>query len=143
MTQQLSSFEVGNTLLGVRVDYVQEIFRTGDIARVPLAPKHIAGLISLRGHILTVAHLGAWLGLPGAGPGRMTLVVQTRHGLLGLLVDEVGEVMDVSDEWADAPPEAITQTLRQAVQRVYRLPKSLLFQLEVDAMERQSESGSA
>ena len=74
---QLSTFHVGKYLFGVDVSLVQEVVRLQQMTPVPLATDEIAGLINLRGEVLTAIDLRARLGLPpvdvaaiGASPSR-------------------------------------------------------------------------
>ena len=89
---------VGDLFFGVDVLSIQEVLRPQQITRVPLAPGIIRGLINLRGQILTAIDLRERLGLPAA-PAEMTgmnVVVQLPDGAVSLLVDQVGEVLNLS-----------------------------------------------
>ena len=77
---------------------MQEVIRHQAMTRVPLAPKLIGGLINLRGQIVTAIDLRLRLGLPERRPGQlpMNVVVRSEDGAVSLLVDEIGDVLEVS-----------------------------------------------
>ncbi len=111
-TQQLATFYLDNLLFGVEVRQVQEVIRFQEMTRVPLAPPVIQGLINLRGQIVTAVELRHRLALPPREPNRlpMNVVVRTPEGAVSLLVDEIGDVVEVSASEAvamsiDHPPE--------------------------------------
>ncbi|HUB68152.1 MAG TPA: chemotaxis protein CheW [Candidatus Methylacidiphilales bacterium] len=135
MKRQLCTFTVGNLLFGVDVLSVQEVLRPQPMTRVPRAPSLIRGLINLRGQILTAVDLRERLGLPAAPPeiSGMNVVVQLPGGLAGLLVDQVGEVLDLSAEQFEANPVTLRSTIREVISGVYKLKDRLLLLLDIQA----------
>ena len=91
-----ATFSVHDRYLGVPVDRVQEVLRPQPVTRVPLAHPHIAGLLNLRGRIVTALDLRARLDLPTrADDGGATVIVAGPDGPLALQVDAVGDVVAV------------------------------------------------
>ena len=90
--EQFVTFMVNKQLFGVPVLQVQDILRTEEIARVPLAPPEVRGSINLRGRIVTVIDVRIRLGLPKADKNiqSMGVTVEQQNDLYTLLVDEIG-----------------------------------------------------
>ncbi len=131
-TRQLCTFAVAGGRYAVPVADVQEVLRHQELTPVPLGHPAVVGLINLRGQIVTSMDVRRRLGLPDrpADAGPMTVVVRTADGPKALLVDDIGDVIDVADAAAEPPPAAAgPQTAVTA--RVYKLPDHLLLELDV------------
>jgi purine-binding chemotaxis protein CheW len=109
-TQQFATFYLGDLFFGVEVRQVQEVIRFQEMTPVPLAPSVIQGLINLRGQIVTAIDLRRRLELPErpADELPMNVVVRTIDGAVSLLVDEIGDVLEVSSDGFERPPETVT-----------------------------------
>lgn len=103
---QAVSFRLNNELYALNILDVQEIIKPVSITLVPLAPEWIAGVINLRGQILPVIDLGKRLGLPTPAQSRGTRFIITRYSerRIGLIVDEVLEVLRLYEAHLEAPP---------------------------------------
>lgn len=103
---QAVSFRLNNELYALNILDVQEIIKPVSITIVPLAPPWIAGVINLRGQILPVIHLGTRLGLHKHPQARGTRFIITRYNdrRIGLIVDEVLEVLRLFEADLEAPP---------------------------------------
>src|SRR5690349_9788083 len=98
MSRQLATFTLDGHSFGIAVEQVQEVLRSQSRTRVPLAPPAVAGLVNLRGQVLTAIDLRTQLGLPpreGAEP--MVVVVRVGGEPISLLVDAIGDVVDVDE----------------------------------------------
>jgi len=126
--QQFCTFYLDGLFFGVEVEKVQEVIRHQTMTRVPLAPKLIGGLINLRGQIVTAIDLRLRLGLPERGDQAlpMNVVVRSDDGAVSLLVDEIGDVVEVSEEAFELPPDTLQGEARELVRGVYKLPRRLL-----------------
>lgn len=123
---------VGEQMLGIPIDKVRDVFMAATITPVPLAPRHIAGLVNLRGKVVTVLSMRAVMGMP-ALPGAQTTVGIERHGeAFGLLVDEVGEVIDVSSGALERNPPNMDARWVSVSAGVRRLEDRLLLQLDIE-----------
>lgn len=141
-TRQLCTFSLGDLLFGVDVTNVQEVIRYQEMTCVPLAPAIIRGLINLRGQIVTAIEMRARLGLPereGALP--MNVVVRTSDGVVSLLVDEIGDVLEVEERVFERPPETMSGTFRELVSGVYKLDRQLLLLLDVEKITASPTAG--
>ena len=99
------TFSLGNEKYCIRINYTLEIINVTDINRLPCTPHHFAGVINLKGTILTLVDLGQFLGIEKDSPnGSKTIIVIGVGGLsLGLLIDEVEDILDVAVDHI-APP---------------------------------------
>ncbi len=130
---QYATFKVGENTFGVDVRVVQEVLRPHPITRVPLAPPAIAGLINLRGQVVTAVDLRQRLGLPPNDGEResMNVVARLGDGVVSLLVDSIGDVIEVDEADFEAPPETLTGPSRGLVLGAYKLDSTLLLALDV------------
>jgi purine-binding chemotaxis protein CheW len=134
-TRQYATFTLNGLFLGVEVRQVQEIIRYQEMTRVPLTPGVIEGLINLRGQIVTAIDLRRRLDLPPrTGPRKPTnVVVRTDDGAVSLLVDEIGDVVEVDADDYERPPETVRGRVRELVTGVYKLKDRLLLILDTEA----------
>jgi purine-binding chemotaxis protein CheW len=134
--QRFCSFFLNGLWFGVEVESVQEVLREQTMTRVPLAPGAIAGLINLRGQIVTAIELRRRLGLPPrpASQLAMNVVVESTGERISLLVDEAGEVVQAGQDRYEAAPESLSEEARQLVPGVYKLPEGLLHVLALGAV---------
>ena len=131
---QLSTFVVNGYLFGVEVTTVQEVVRYQPTTRVPLAPPAFGGLINLRGQVISAIDLRRRFGFPDrtAGELPMDVIVRTKDGLVSLLVDRIGDVVDVSKEAFEEPPETLLGIARELIRGAYKLDDALLLSLDVE-----------
>lgn len=104
-SQQFCTFFLDGHFFGTPVPQVQEVIQHQEMTRVPLAPSVVSGMINLRGQILSAIDLRRRLGLherPG-GELPMNVVVRTNEGAVSLLVDEIGDVIEVEEETLESP----------------------------------------
>lgn len=132
--KQLATFYAADRYLGMDVTRVQEVIRYQEITRAPLAAGEIRGLINLRGQIVLAFDLRRRLGLPARADGAppMNVVVRTPDGLVSLLVDRIGDVLDVDTELFEQPPETLQGDARELILGAYKLDDALLLELDID-----------
>lgn len=130
--RQYCTFYLGDQYFGLDVLKVQEIVRHQPLTRVPLAHPMIRGLINLRGQIVTAIDLRKRLDLPEAAEDHepVNVVVQTDDGAVSLLVDEIGDVLEVSEQQFERPPETLQGSARDLIQGAYKLADQLLVILD-------------
>ncbi|HET9934660.1 MAG TPA: chemotaxis protein CheW [Polyangiaceae bacterium] len=131
-TVQFCTFELGSLLLGLEAKLVQEVLRAQPVTEVPLAPHAVRGLMNMRGQIVLVVDLRRRLGLPEpvGDVRRVNVLVRTEDGLVSLLVDRVGDVLEISPEEFEAVPDTLDAEARQLLRGAYQLPERLLLQLD-------------
>ena len=132
-TEQLATFWLDGDLYGVEVEHVQEVLRSQNLTRVPLAPAAVAGLINLRGQVVTAIELRERLGLPPRPEGTDAVVIVVRlHGeAVSLLVDSIADVVDVDVRDFESPPDTMDGRARELIRGAYKLDGQLLLALDV------------
>ncbi len=125
---------IGGQLFGLPILRVQDVFAPERVTRVPLAPPEIAGVLNLRGRIVTLIDLGRRLGLDASvsGSATMAIGVETRGESYGLLIDSVGEVLKLDDEAREPNPINLDPALARVSAGIHRLDGQLLMVLDVD-----------
>jgi purine-binding chemotaxis protein CheW len=131
---QFSTFFVAGLFFGVDVLRVQEVLRFQQMTHVPKAPEVIEGLINLRGQIVTAIDLRRRLGLPPRTGDELptNVVVRTDDGPVSLLVDEIGDVLDMDAATYEPPPENLDPAARDIIRGVYKLKDRLLLVLDTE-----------
>jgi purine-binding chemotaxis protein CheW len=129
---QFSTFFVADLFFGVDVLHVQEVLRSQQMTSVPQAPGVIEGLINLRGQIVTAIDMRRRLGLPqrAGGQAPMNMVVRTVDGAVSLLVDEIGDVLDMDSATYERPPQNLDPAAKELIRGVYKLKNQLLLVLD-------------
>lgn len=127
---------IADQLFGIPVLTVQDVLGPQNIARVPLAPKEVAGSLNLRGRIVTAIDVRPRLGLPNRDGGKaaMSVVVEHEGELYSLLVDSVGEVLSLNSRDYQRNPPTLDPRLRDFSDGIYRLNGSLLVVLSVASL---------
>jgi purine-binding chemotaxis protein CheW len=122
------TFRIADQWLGIPVVAVQEVLMQQRIARVPLAPPEVEGFLNLRGQIVTAVCLRTSLGLPAREPNvpSMNVVVREDAELFSLIVDDVGDVVNVSAEALEPPLPTLGERWKRAVTGVVRREDGLL-----------------
>lgn len=130
--RQICTFRIDGMSLGLDVEYVQEVLRHQEMTEVPLAPPAVKGLINLRGQIVTALDLRRRFELPPdtSGEPPMNVIMQSGGSLVSLLVDSIGDVESVNDEWYEPVPETLDPSTKSMVRYVCKLQSKLLLILE-------------
>ena len=137
-TQELSrlyaTFFVGDLFFGIDVLQVQEVLLYQPLTMVPLSPPVIEGLINLRGQIVTAVDMRRRLNLHNRSGDQtpMNIVVRTGEGAVSLLVDEIGDVVEVSPDTFERAPENVDAAARDLLLGVYKLKDRLLLILDIE-----------
>jgi purine-binding chemotaxis protein CheW len=133
-TSQFCTFYLDKLLFGVELKGVQEVIRSLDMTMVPLAPAVVSGLINLRGQIVTAVDLRRRLELEPRPEGMlpMNVVVRSDDGAVSLLVDEIGDVVEVEEDSFEPPPETLRGSVRTIILGVHKLNDRLLHVLDIE-----------
>ncbi len=129
---RFSTFSVVDLFFGIDVLRVQEVLRSQPLTRVPKTPEVIEGLMNLRGQIVTAIDMRRLLHLPARGNGEqpMNVVIRTDSGAVSLLVDEIGDVLDLEDAAYEPPPANLDPATRKLIRGVFKLEQQLLLVLD-------------
>ncbi|MGH6726032.1 MAG: chemotaxis protein CheW [Pseudolabrys sp.] len=125
---------IGGQLFGLPIVRVQDVFIPERLTRVPLAPTEIAGVLNLRGRIVTLIDLRRRFGLGdrmGSDPS-MAIGVESRGESYGLLIDSVGEVLKLDAAAREPNPINLDQRLARVSAGIHRLDGQLLIIVDVD-----------
>lgn len=127
-SRQFCTFYVNHQFYGIDVLDVQEIVRNQPVTRVPLADPMVRGLMNLRGQIVTSIDMRRRLDLTDreAHVDPVNVVLKTEDGAVALLVDEIGDVLEVDEQQFEPPPETLRGPSRELIQGAYKLPDRLL-----------------
>ena len=125
---------IGGQLFGLPISRVQDVFMPERLTRVPLASSEIAGVLNLRGRIVTVVDMRARLGLPKASDGKppMAVGVDLRGESYGLLIDQIGEVLRLPEDSREDNPVNLDSRMTKLAGGVHRLDGQLMVVLDVD-----------
>ncbi|MGC4073098.1 MAG: chemotaxis protein CheW [Nibricoccus sp.] len=129
---QLCTFHVAGLFLGLDVLTVQEVLRSRELALIPLAPANVEGLLNLRGQIVTAIDLRRRLGFAPRAENEspMIMIVRDADGCVALLVDRVGDVIEVEDSTFEPAPDTLPAAMRHLLLGIHKLPKQLLHVLD-------------
>jgi purine-binding chemotaxis protein CheW len=143
--REFVTFSIAGRWFGAEVNEVHDVFALHAVTPVPLARFDVAGLINLRGRIVTVIDARARLGLPprDAGAPSMAIGLEKDGESYGLVVDAVGEVLRLADSEREEPPANLDAAWRDLARGVYRLKKGLLVALDISRMLDASASPDA
>lgn len=157
--RQILLLNVAGETFGVGISLIREIIELGRLARVPLMPAFVRGVVNLRGQVVPVIDLVARLetgaaalrtrrhGVGGVSTGRRSCVIvvdlpdsdpQQPSQVYGLLVDGVSEVVDVADDAIAGAPEFGTGLRADFVEGVARIPESSRQRRDAQAFRAQT-----
>jgi purine-binding chemotaxis protein CheW len=144
-TEGFVSVVTADQLFGLRLDRVRDVFVPRGLSKVPLAPREVAGVLNLRGRIVTAIDLRQRLGLPPRGEGTIPVAVgiEERGELYGLIVDRVGDVLRLKPSTYEANPVNLDRRWSQVCAGVHRLDHDLMVVLDVDKVLDFSQFGAA
>jgi purine-binding chemotaxis protein CheW len=125
---------IGGQLFGMPISRVQDVFMPERLTRVPLSSSDVAGVLNLRGRIVTAIDMRARLGLPKNEDGKppMAVGVDLRGESYGLLIDSIGEVLKLADDSREVNPVNLDPRLTKMADGVHRLEGQLMVVLDVD-----------
>ena len=125
---------IGGHLFGLPIVRVQDVFIPERLTRVPLAPPEIAGILNLRGRIVTLIDMRRRFGLGerAGGDAAMAIGVESRGESYGLLIDSVGEVLKLDEAAREPNPINLDERLARVSAGIYRLDGGLLIVVDVD-----------
>lgn len=132
-SRQFATFEVANQLFGVEVHTVQEVLSYNEYTPMPLAPPAVGGLFNLRGQVIPAVDLRVQLGLSRqslSGP-IMNVILRGDGEPVSLLVDKIGEVVDLDDDAFEPPPDTLSGPTRDLVTGTFKMDGRLMLALDV------------
>jgi purine-binding chemotaxis protein CheW len=136
---------LGEQLFGLPISRVQDVFMLERLTRVPLSQPEIAGVLNLRGRIVTAIDMRRRLGLPKREDGKkpMAIGIESKGESYGLLIDSVGEVLKLDENMREPNPVNLDTRLARVSAGVHRLEGQLLVVLDVDRVLDMGEAIAA
>lgn len=133
---QVVTFHLANEHYGINIQNVQEIILVGQITSIPEVPSFVEGLINLRGKVIPVIDLRRRFELTAGEYGENTriIVTNTSQRTIGLVVDEVHEVLRLDGDQIEALPEGLTNVDAAYITGVVKLEKRILILLDVEVV---------
>lgn len=133
MTEYVTTM-IGGQLFGMPISRVQDVFKPERLTRVPLSSSDVAGVLNLRGRIVTAIDMRARLGLPKNDDGKppMAVGVDLRGESYGLLIDTIGEVLKLADDSREVNPVNLDPRMAKMANGVHRLAGRLMVVLDID-----------
>jgi purine-binding chemotaxis protein CheW len=130
---QFCTFYLNKLLFGVELQGVQEVIRNVNVTPVPLAPGAVSGLVNLRGQIITAVDLRRQLEFEPrpADSKPMNVVVRSEDGAVSLMVDSIGDVIEVQESSFEVPPETLQGKVRSMILGVHKLDGRLMHVLDI------------
>ena len=126
---------IGGQWFGLPIARVQDVFVLTRLTPVPLAPEEVAGIVNLRGRIVTAIDIRSRLGLGGArSAAPLAAGIDCAGESYGLVIDSVGEVLKLGRETAEAVPVNLDDRLKRVASGIHRLEDRLLVVLDVDRL---------
>ena len=118
----LATFYVREALCALDAAGIQEVIRLGPLTPVRHSPPDVAGIVNLRGKIVTILDLGLRLGFPKAvpGPDSRIFIIEDRNEFVGVLVDRVDEVVEAAHDQWQTPPANVPGGQKRFFRGVYR-----------------------
>ena len=134
LTTEYVTVTIGDHLFGLPIFRVQDVFVPARVTRVPLAPPEVAGILNLRGRVVTAIDMRSRLDLGARAPGTqvMAIGIELKGEFYGLLVDSVGEVLQLRNAACEANPANLDAGLSRVAAGIYRLEGQLMVVLDVD-----------
>lgn len=127
--EQICTFTLDGLFLGISVAEVHEVLLSQTLTTVPLAHPIVAGLINMRGQIVSAVDLRRVLRLPPRTddlPPPVNVIVHTGHELMSLQVDEIGDVLEIESRLFTPPPDTAHPDTKHLFRGAYQLPRRLL-----------------
>lgn len=131
---QLATFYVGDLLLGLPIEFVQEINHSLECTRIPRAPECVRGVINLRGKVTTLIDLRCILGLQPGNDSEESryLIVRSADDWVGLYVDGISDIISIDHEEIATPPANLANTDGEFFEGVYRTESEIVAILDLE-----------
>ena len=137
-SQQFVTVRIGPQLFGLPIALVHEVFVPEAITSVPLAPTAIAGLLNLRGRIVTMLDMRRLLGLGARDGVSMAVGFEHQGEAFGLMIDDVGEVLALDGAKREPNPANLDARWAEVASGVHRLAGELMLILNVELVLRRA-----
>ncbi|KAF0229586.1 MAG: purine-binding chemotaxis protein [Beijerinckiaceae bacterium] len=135
---QLVTVRIEGQLIGLPITSVRDVFSIHAMTPVPKADRAVAGLVNLRGHIVTILDLGSLLNArrseQKSDQEPMAVGVEWQGEVFGLVVDEIGDVLSLTVDSSEAMPANMSPTWARFTRRVHKLDRELMIEIELHTL---------
>jgi purine-binding chemotaxis protein CheW len=135
---QLVTVRIEGQLIGLPITSVRDVFSIHAMTPVPRADRAVAGLVNLRGHIVTILDLGSLLNARKSerqsDQEPMAVGVEWQGEVFGLVVDEIGDVLALSADTSEAMPANLSPAWARFTRRVHKLDRELMIEIDLHAL---------
>ena len=138
---QLVTFGLSDEEYGLDIMKVQEIILIGEITKIPQAPDYVRGLINLRGNVIPIIDLRTRFGFSPSekAEAQRIIVLNVGEGTLGIVVDEVDQVLRVKDEDIEPPPTSVSGIDHDFIAGLVKLENKLVIVLDIEHLFTRDE----
>lgn len=135
-TSEYITLKIGYQLFGAAVCDIHDVFAPSSITPVPLGPSEVAGVLNLRGRIVTAIDSRGRLGLPKreSDDAIMAIGIERGNESFGLIVDSVGEVVRLDDDKKEDIPANLDPVWAQIASGIYRMNDDLLVIMDIERL---------
>lgn len=135
-TKQFATFYISDRLYGIDVMQVQEVTQTLSLTPIRMAPNFVRGLINLRGQIATAIGMRELFGLSGevVADAAASVVCKVNGGLISLLVDRIGDVIEVSEDNYEETPDLVEEDIKKIMSGVYKTDGEILSVIDIHSL---------
>ena len=136
---KILSFRMGQNLYGLETNQVTEINRNPEITEIPLAPEKIAGVMNLRGQVVSLLDFAKCLGYSAESPGGTCIVLKKEKGetdLFALLVERAEDVIEIAEEMCEDPPPHLRREFGEKIERIAKLERELVMIIDRNKLFR-------
>ena len=135
-TTQYVTVVIGGQLFGLPIGKVHDVFMPESVTRVPQSENEIAGVLNLRGRIVTAIDMRRLLGLEDREKDelKMAVGIEYRGESYGFIIDNVGEVLNLADDSREANPSNLNRNWTSISAGVHRLEGQLMVILDVEKL---------
>jgi len=143
--RELISFRVGEQEYGVDIVDVREIRGWTPATPLPRTPGYVRGVINLRGVVLPIVDMAARMGFPASEPSQrhVIIVVWIRGQHVGLLVDAVCDILQVTPETLQPTPDLVGDEAHEFVESIISIEDRMIGLVRLEALMPPDEAQAA
>lgn len=131
---EVVSFKLENELFGLKIESIREILKPLDVTPIPNSKPYVIGVICLRNKIVPIFNFRKIFNIPDSEYTNDTriLVVELQEKIIGLMVDEVREVLRIKETDLESPPSGLGDESSEYIRAVAKLENNLLSLLDIE-----------
>jgi purine-binding chemotaxis protein CheW len=143
--RELIAFRIGDQEFCVDIMSVREIRGWTPATPLPRTPAFVKGVINLRGAVLPIIDLGARLGLTTSEPTarHVIMVVKVSERTMGLLVDAVSDIINLTDDAVQPTPDVACDTVKTFVKGLFAIEGRMISLIALDHVLPELEAEAA